>query len=323
MEILRHQDQSWLVGEAGFALRALGRPREAIEPREAALDRDVNERDWQKAASDAVNLSELHLVLGDLGRSEARAREAVEHADMSEDTFLEMRARVWLADALHERGNLAAAQALFEDAESRQRAEEPSYPLLNSLQGYHYCDLLLEQGEAAAVARRATQTLEWFTPQRWLLDIAFDHLSLGRAHLALCEFGPAREHFDRAVEGLRAAGHLDTLTRGLLARATFRRAADELVLARRDLAEALKLVERSGLRLYAADCALEEARIALAESERQGLDAAAARAKLAEAHAAFRRARSLVEEMGYGRRRPELAELARALGEAGETEANA
>jgi tetratricopeptide (TPR) repeat protein len=229
-------------------------------------------------------------------------------------------ARTQLAGVLHQRGDVTSAQTLFEDAESRQRAWQPSSPILYSLRGYLYCNVLLERSEAAAVARRATQTLEWAPVHGgWLLDIALDHLSLGRAHLALGELGPARQHFDRAVEGLRAAGQLDYLTRGLLARAAFRRATGELIPACRDLAEALKLVERSGFRLYAADCALEEARIALAESEGRGLDAADPRVKLAEARAAFLRARALVEEMGYGRRQPELAELARALGEADAT----
>jgi hypothetical protein len=190
-----------------------------------------------------------------------------------------------------------------------------TYPLLYSFAGYLYRDLLLQRGAAAGVTRRATQTLEWVTAQGWLLAIALNHLTLGRAHIALDELGPTREHFDCSVEGLRAAGQLTHLPSGLLARAAFRRVVGELVLARRDLSEALKLVERSGFRLYAADCALEESRIALAESEGQGLDAADARVKLAEARVAFLRARALIEEMGYGRRRPELAELARALGE--------
>ena len=219
--------------------------------------------------------------------------------------------RATLADTLHQRGEVAAAEALFDDAVLRERARRPYYPFLSSVQVYRYLDVLLGRGEAAEVARRATKTLMRATSRGWLLDIAVDHLSLGRARLALGEVGHAREHMDQAVEGLHAAGFLDALTRGLLARAAFRRAAGELVPARRDLAEALKLVARSGFRLYAADCALEEARLALAESECRGPNAADARVKLAEARTAFRRARALIEEMGYGRRRPELAELAR------------
>ena len=186
-----------------------------------------------------------------------------------------------------------------------------------------YCNLLLERGAGAEVARRGRLFFEWRLRDDSLLTVALDHLSLGRAYVSLDELGSARGHLDDAVDGLRAAGELHYLINGLLARAAFRRAAGNLILARRDLAETAKLVERSGFRLFAADCALEQARIALAESERQGADAANAQAKLAEARAAFRRVRTLIDEMGYGRRRPELAKLARALGEREEPEAHA
>ena len=290
---------------------------------ETALEHFVKGRDWDNAAAAAGNLSELHLVVGDLARAEARAREGVEHADRSWDTFDRIVARTQLADALHHRGDFAAAQELVEDAEARQRAQQPYYRLLYSLPGYVCCDLFLEQGAATAVVHHATETLEWATAQGSLLDIALDHLSLGRAHFALGELGSAQGHFDRAIEGLRTAGQVAYIMRGLLARAAFRRAAGELVTARRDVAEALKLVERSGFRLHTADCALEEARIALTESKSKGLNAADVDAKIAEAREALRRAHALVEEMGYGRRRPELAELGRALGESEEPEARA
>ena len=321
VETLPRRDQSWLLSGAGSALRALGRSREAVAPLEAALERGISEGDWKNAAIRAGNLSQFAVVLGDVTRAEARAREAIEYADRSGDAFEKLSRRVLLAHALHQQGDITAAQELFENAESRQRAYQPTHPLLYSVQGYFYCDFLLDIGHAAVVIDRTGQTLEWVTGQGWLLDIALDRLSLGRAHLAVGELGTAGVHFDSAVEGLRAAGILDHLPRGLLARVAFRRATGELPLARRDLAEALKLVERSGFRLFAADCALEEACIAGAESKSKGLDAVNAGTKLAEARSAFQRARTLVYEMGYGRRRPELAELARTLGETEEPEA--
>lgn len=321
LETLPPEDQSWFLHEAGFALRALGRSREAVEPIEAALRRRVNERAWERAAVVAGNLSELHTTLGDLEQSETRAREAVEHADRSGSEFQEIVARAKLAGALHQRGDLAGAQALFEAAESRQRTYQPHHPLLYSLGGYLYCDLLLDQGSADVVVSRAAQNLEWVTARRWLIDIGLNHLSLGHAHLAVGKLEVARANFDQAVDGLRAAGSLEYLARGLLGRVALFRTAREFVRAGRDLAEARKIAERSGFRLYAADCALEEARIAIAESEHQGLDAADVDIKLTRPRAAFRGARALVEQMGYGRRRPELTELARALGESVETEA--
>ena len=71
--------------------------------------------------------------------------------------------------------------------------------------------------------KRATQTLEW--EQGRLLDMALDHLSLGRAllleHILTPEarpLDPAIEHLNAAVDGLRQSGNRDEVPRGLLAR---------------------------------------------------------------------------------------------------------
>ncbi len=113
---------------------------------------------------------------------------------------------------LHQRGRPAEAAALFEEAERLQKEMQPVYPRLYSLSGFRYCDLLLEQGQEAEVLARAAQTLEWARAHLGLLDIALDHLSLGRAHLRPAQRGAgadlpqAATHLDQAVEGLRRAG---------------------------------------------------------------------------------------------------------------------
>ena len=86
-------------------------------------------------------------------------------------------------------------------------SSQPDYPLLYSLRGFRYCDLLLADPERAAwqvscsrrsatagrwrrsssrrsaVSQRAAQTLKWPSSKLGLLDIALDHLTLGRAAL--------------------------------------------------------------------------------------------------------------------------------------------
>ena len=88
------------------------------------------------------------------------------------------------AEALHAAGRREPAERLFADAEGRQQKMQPAYPLLYSLPGYRYCDLLLSKGEHAAARKRAHQTLEWVRPRNWLLEIALDTLTLARARLA-------------------------------------------------------------------------------------------------------------------------------------------
>ncbi len=177
--------------------------------------------DWNNAARYAGNLSELHLALGDLEAAEALGRAAVEHADDSGDEFHRLAMRTTHADALHHLGRTDEARALFEEAERMQAAWQPQDPLLYSLQGYQYCDLLLAAGEHGEVLRRATKALEVSTSNRWLLDIALDHFALGRALLSAGDLPAAEPHLRDAVDGLRAAGQQDELPRGLLARAEY------------------------------------------------------------------------------------------------------
>ena len=75
-----------------------------------------------------------------------------------------------------------------------QKEWQPNYPLLYSMQGYQYCDLLLAEGEVEDVLRRGADALEVSSRNRWLLDIALDHVSLGRAYMAGGELETAGEY---------------------------------------------------------------------------------------------------------------------------------
>ena len=212
---LTEPDRAWLLNQAAFRLRALGRLGEAVAPMRASLKGYVEQEDWRRASMSASNLSELQLTLGEVAAAVASGEAAINHADRSGDAFQRMSKRTTLADARHQAGEVAAAQALFEEAEVMQAESQPAYPRLYSLWGYRYCDLLLTLGQAEAVRERALQTLEWVTPQNWLLDIALDHLSFGRAALALGDRDEARRQLDQAVDGLREAGTMEFLARGL------------------------------------------------------------------------------------------------------------
>ena len=340
-------DQAWLLNEAAFTLRALGRLTEALEPMRAGLDMGVKAEAWAEAGLRASNLSQLELTLGDVAGAVGAAEQAVTHADRSGDAFQRMSKRTTHADALHQAGRRAEAQARFREAEQMQAERQPDYPLPYSFQGFLHCDLLLTDAERGAwealqnsesdtqnselentchvVSERAAQTLKWVTTQDWLLDIALDHLTLGRAALYGLVFASrsrrdesaqsslrlsaeerrgltsAAAQLDAAVDGLRRAGQSDHLPRGLLTRAWLRgltgaRTGPES--AQRDLDEAWNIAERGPMPLILADIHLHRARLFHAvtpypwESPQKDL---------AEA-------RRLIEKHGYGRRKEELEE---------------
>ena len=196
--------QAFVLNEAGFDLRALGRLAEAVQPMQAGLELRIVQESWNNAAISASNLSELTLTLGEVPRAVAFGEQSVELADRSGDAFWRMASRATLADALHQAGRWEESAEAFREAEAMQAEDQPQYPRLYSLRGYQYCDLLLSRAEpedgaglaglaanpeparrfreaCREVRERGTTALEWaIRESRDLLSPALDHLSLGR-----------------------------------------------------------------------------------------------------------------------------------------------
>jgi tetratricopeptide (TPR) repeat protein len=332
---LTEADQAWLLNEAAFSLRSLGRLAEALEPMRAGSNMGVKAEKWGQTARRASNLSELELTLGEVAGAVGDAEQSVTYADRGGDDWeMFIVTRTASADALHQAGRRPEAQVLFREAEQMQAERQPGHPLLYSLRGFQYCDLVLtEAGRAAwrhglqlktekrelqtvleacrAVEQRAAQTLKWATRLNWLLDIALDHLTLGRAVfceaiLEKSEIQNSKSEIEQAVAGLRRAGYMDDLPRGLLTRAWLRSLAGDADGARADLDEAWEIAERGPMRLHMTDTHLYRARLfhGMApypwDKDEEGKPRGP-KDDLADA-------RKLIEQCGYHRRDEELAD---------------
>ena len=228
---------------------------------------------------------------------------AIAHADRSGDAFRRLYERTTLADARHQAGALAEAHQLFEEAEGVWAKDRPDYPQLPSFAGYRYCDLLLTLGHADAVGERAAYELDRARNVGFgLLEFALNHLSLGRAALALGNRDEARRELDQAVDGLRQSATIHHLPRGLLARTAFFSDVEQYALSRRDMDEVMRLATRCGMRLHECDAHLEYARLEIKQGQPD-----AARVHVTSADA-------LVTACGYHRRDGALAELKEELG---------
>jgi len=300
---LTEVDKSYVLNEAGFDLRALARLKEAAQPMQAALEDSIALEGWKNAAIAAGNLSELYLTIGEIALALEYANQSVNLADKSGDAFQRISKRTTLADALHHAGCQSEAESLFREAEAMQKDGEPEYPLIYSLQGFRYCDLLLSQEKYQEVLSRAEKFFDWRLPADSLLTIALDHLSLGSAHLLQAlrggglDFTHAAEHLNQAVDELRQAGVQDYLSRGLLTRAELYRAQGEFDKAQHDLDEAMTIAERGEMGLHQADCHLEYARLHLAMGKND------------DARRCLDIAREMIGQMGYHRRDREVEEL--------------
>ena len=274
----------WLLSEAAMRLRAQGRFAEALPALRAALRRAEDVQAWGNAAIAASNLGEAELFVGEVAAAVATAKQSAAHAERSGNEFQMIAVRTTYADGLHAAGRREEAMREFADAERRQEKRQPEHPLLYSLQGYRYCDLLLTKGDWLAALERGNTIGEWeaASTSPSLLDRGLRRLWVGRAHLgqALATVGQppptatarddartARARLVEAVEGLRAAGRSDRLPRGLLARAAFRRSVGDWDGVARDLDEVEEIAEPGPMRLYLCDMALERVRLAFARCE--------------------------------------------------------
>lgn len=134
--------------------------------------------------------------------------------------------------------------------------------------------------ELADVEQRANLMFEWRTPGDSVLDIALDHLTLGRVHLlravlsgsaAADGLGPARAALATALDTLRQSNTLHNLPWALLPSAWCHALSGEWELAEQRLNEAFQLATRGGndpaqdfaggMRLHLIDTLLHRARL--------------------------------------------------------------
>ena len=275
--------QGWLLNQVACWLHALGRLTEALEPMRAGLPIELKRGDWENAAIRASNLSVLELTLGRVADAVRDAENSVEYADRSGDAFQRMSQRTAHANALHQAGQSDDALRRFGEAEVMQAENQSKYPLLYSLQGFHYCDLLLAEAERAA----------------WQCTAGFQPVSKHGQAARTSLIARCREVEKRAAQTLGwSEGEL-----GLLSRAWLRTVEGDFENARADLNDAWEIAERGPMPLFIADIHLYRARLFRREREypwtspKDDLTAA----------------RKLIDECGYHSRDAELADAEAAI----------
>ena len=305
--MINEDDRAFLLNETSFVLRTLGRLKEATQPMQTALESCMMSKDWDNAAIASGNLSELYLTIGDLSQALTYAQKSIELADRSDVGFQRLSKRTTLADVLYQMGRLPESEAALCEAEKIQKVERPEYPFLYSLPGFRYCALLLHHGRYQEVQARVKKLFEWRDPKDSLIDIALEHVSLGRAYLlqaqheATGDLLTATNYLNQAIDVLRQAGTLYQLPIGLLARTELSRIKGDVERARVDLGEAMSIATRAGMGLHQADGHLEYARLHLMQGDRN------------EARKHLRIAKEKIEAMGYHLRDRDVEEIGREL----------
>ena len=255
-----------LISVSGFLLRALGNYQESVDLLKTSLDGRIAARVWSHAATDAINLSEVHANLGEMSEALHYSELSVELADRNKASSpwiakaMEVASRATVGMLLHLLGAPDNAVAAFNDAEfCDQRILGHRY--MRTTMGFNFCQLKLDElwqfkgshnefvDRINELRDRATNALVMPSEMSpTLTDIGLNNLTLGRTCLieAAALFGvdtdvdrekqqfklmqAAEAHFSESLNSLRQAGNLDDLPRILICIAALRRVCVEICL---------------------------------------------------------------------------------------------
>ncbi len=322
---LTEQSHAFILSWASFRLHALGKLSAAVQPMKASYEKLKALERGADFSANTANLSELYLALGNLTVAQDFGEQSVTFASRSGDWKRKKSNLSVYANSLFQAGAYKDAKRLFHKAEEIQKENQKEYPYLYSISGFRFCGLLLSQKKHQEVLKRSKTTLEWIKRKSWLLDIALDTLTIGKA-LMLIELNTKSSNFkettyylNQAGDSLRKAGDQEFIPLGLLARAALFRHQRKFRAAWEDLDEVWEIASYSGMRLHLTDYHLEAARLVQTQLEDGGnrfevmVDGEVLAMSREEMQVRFQvhleAAETLVEETGYHRRDEEVRSL--------------
>ena len=287
--------QAYLLSQAAGCLKQLGRFGEALEASVAACQTDLllaadapparRPAALLAAGQDHNNIAELLLIIGPISAAGMAAQSALEAVGKTTSGFWQVVVLTTVAEAYHRMNLVDKARHTFEVAETIHRDLGRKLPALYALQGFRYCSFLLDAGRAEEVLVRAGDAVA--VSDNWPIDIALDHLSLGRAYRALGDLSSAESHLQAAVDRTRYAGESKWIADTLLARGDLRWEMGARSEGATDVDRAIRIARWQGARLTECDGRLLRARMRMeaghTDSARRDLG----------------RARELIEETDY------------------------
>lgn len=300
-ESLTEENRSLLMASVAFCLMAIGELEESVKLYRIAVCRRRESGSWKNFCVSSQNLSDSLSALGRWEEAQDVCKSSLDAASNITDSEQFWRAkRIALADwaiVRHCRGDLNEAHRSFALAELFQAKTLPDLPLLKSLSGYGYNQLLLEQAGGILgwqhVCYRGEYGLEHDSASNHQVSLGLHHCIIGIAQTAM-ESEKAEFSLNDAVSVMKRAGRIDRQPPVHLARAQYLRTQRNFPAAWEDHEVAYSIARRGNMRTYLAECALLAGNLHLDEG-----DAPKAAAQYAEAA-------QLIREDGYGRREAEL-----------------
>jgi tetratricopeptide (TPR) repeat protein len=265
---LNDTERATILGDAAYHLRSIGQFEEAIQAELAAFNIAPTGRSEGKRAASFANLALMKLYTGNVADAVLTATrslcEAVSFGRVDEIIDdLTILAECWIAA-----GCLSDAKNAFAAAERYQSGWQHKRPILYSLPGYRYCEMLIQEGNYREALARADKTITQGGKNYSFISNGSDHLTIARAKLGLALQNAAPKEiteFDTAIDLLHSSGVVEAIGPAYLARAAFRRYMGDWAGAHRDLDEVDDLVQLGKMKLLKCDALIECARLHLSK----------------------------------------------------------
>ena len=308
-----------LLNFSAYCLRVTGRYDDSSLAFMAAAQLSEQERDYQAAATNMGNLSEVLIAMGNLIEDSEGSLGAVQIAERSLKLALRhgteklrQDATGWIASSLFAAGRIDDAESYFKKSEAFLRSQPERFSVLFSLDGFHYGDLLLDRRRIREVEKRSlfnSNLYNRFPGQGRPLGKALGILNLTCARSLLGTLDKD-DHFG-FVSILERSNREDYLALAYLSKAKVAFANNTLhVDVAANLNKAESIAKSGPMPLLVADVFLFRARLCVAMVD-------AADGWLEQAMVAREEAAKLIADHHYGRREPDLAVLDAEICQAG------
>lgn len=300
---LSDDERIFVVAEASSGLRGLGRLDEAAQAMNTGLEAYFAAENWAAAANAASNLSQLHMVMGELAQALTLAQRSVEYARRTTG-FWRLGSEGTLAIVLYQRGAFETAAEKFQQVEAVQDRRGDRFQL-TSVPGFYHSEILLSRNQFHEV--RVRHSLQISEQYNYPLDVALDNLSISRAYLLEAkskhstDMSQTWNFLQRAMDNFRRAGLIEFLPLGLLTRAELDQYKKDYESAERQLEEVRRIAIRCRMGLYLADYHLGFSRLSLAQGDKE------------KAREHWTTVKKMIDDMGYHRRDKEVEDIEKQL----------
>jgi tetratricopeptide (TPR) repeat protein len=313
-----------LLTGTGVLLSGLGRHLDAVGPMQLGLNEGKEHKDWLTVARNARNLCQTFVLLGRLKDALEIAREYVEIADdMPRNVRNRERHRIISRTSvglvLHQLGREDDARKAFVEAEEIQMGQTVDSRQLNSLWGFRYWQLLIDEEKYEEVIQRSDKAIPLSDEPEQIegfvgLNKSFCLLASGRAKLCQQapkgdrEFRDVAQKYKEALGIIRRTQHRWFFPVAFLALVELDRMQGKFAEAESWLDQAERIALQDKMRLVQIDCLLERARLYLGRNHCSPSGASE------EVRRSIIACGALIIETGYLRRSGELNTIEDQLG---------